>query len=75
LQLSSTKQAEAVTRSDIHDVQVIFQHGTPGAVCIRETEDGPDICIPKSQCEIEALDSTDLRRGCIATLTARRNAP
>lgn len=57
-------------RSDLHDIAVIFQHQTERAVCIRETERGPDIWLPKSACEIEARDGGDLRRGCIAILTA-----
>lgn len=58
-------------RSDIHDIDVIFQHQTERAVCIRETEGGDDIWLPKSSCEIEAKDGGDLGRGCVATLTAR----
>lgn len=56
-------------RSDLHDLTVIFQHRTDRAVCIRETEDGKDVWIPLSQCEIEGRDG-DLSRGCVATLTA-----
>lgn len=56
-------------RSDLVDLTVIFQHQTDRAVCIRETEDGKDVWIPLSQCEIEAKDG-DLARGCVAVLTA-----
>jgi len=62
-----------MTRSDIHDLTVIYQHATERAVCIRETEDSPAIWIPLSQCEIEARDKGDLRRGCIAILTAQES--
>lgn len=60
-------------KSDLHDVDVLFQHQTERAVCIRNDADGDDIWIPKSQCEIEAQDGGELRRGCIATLTAPEN--
>lgn len=56
-------------RSNLHDITVIFQHQTELAVCIRETEDRPDVWFPKSEVEIEAADG-DLRRGCVARLTA-----
>ena len=32
-----------MTRSDLADLQVIYQTRTERAVCIRETEDGPDV--------------------------------
>jgi len=57
-------------RSDIYDLEVIYQHQTERAVCVREIEDGPDIWIPLSLCEI-AAKTGDLRRGCIAILTAQ----
>lgn len=57
-------------RSDLHDIDVIFQHRTERAVCIRETEDGPDVWIPLSRCEIAPSRGGWLRRGGIATLTA-----
>ena len=63
-----------MTRSDIHEVEVIYQTQTDRAVCVRETEDGPDIWIPLSLCEI-APSETDLlgglSRGRVATLTAQ----
>lgn len=60
-----------MTRSDIYDIEVIFQHTTDRAVCVRETEVGPDVWGPLSLCEIAARDGGDLRRGCIALLTSR----
>lgn len=53
-------------KSDLVDISVQFQHQTEAAVCIRETEDGPDIWIPKSRCEIQ---QTDPRRGHYVLLT------
>ncbi|TNF19178.1 MAG: hypothetical protein EP318_15600 [Rhodobacteraceae bacterium] len=53
-------------KSNIIDLSVQFQHQTDGAVCIREAEDGPDIWIPKSRCEI---DPADPARGQTITLT------
>lgn len=60
-------------RSDLQDIEVIFQHQTGRAVCVREIEDGPDIWIPLSQCEIAPKDGDllgGLSRGRIAILTA-----
>lgn len=57
-------------RSDLHDLAVIFQHRTPAAVCVRETEDSADAWFPLSAVEIEAQDGGHLRRGCVAILTA-----
>jgi len=53
-------------KSDIVEISVQFQHQTDDAVCVRETEDGPDIWIPKSRCEIL---QTDPRRGHYILLT------
>jgi hypothetical protein len=39
-------------KSNIIDIDVQFRHQTDGAVCVGETEDGPDIWIPHSRCEI-----------------------
>lgn len=47
-------------RPDIVEITVQFQHQTENAVCVRAIEDGPDIWVPKSRCEI--LQS-DPRRG------------
>ena len=57
-------------RSDIYDLEVIYQHQTERAVCIREIEDGPDVWIPLSLCEI-ATKTGDLHRGCVTILTAQ----
>ncbi|WP_347311403.1 hypothetical protein [Defluviimonas sp. SAOS-178_SWC] len=60
-------------RSDLHDIEVIFQHRTERAVCIRETEGSKDIWIPLSQCEIAPKEKDllgGLSRGRIAVLTA-----
>lgn len=42
--------------SEVVDLSVQFITQTEKAVCIREVEDGPDIWIPKAQCEIEQTD-------------------
>lgn len=55
-----------MTRSNIIDISVQFQHQTEDAVCVRAVEDGPDIWIPKSRCEIQ---QTDPRRGHYVLLT------
>jgi len=56
-----------MARSNIHDISVQFRHQTEAAVCIRETEDGGDIWIPKSRCEIDPPTPT---RGQIITLSS-----
>lgn len=48
-----------MTRSNLLDLSVQFQTQTDAAVCVRTVEDGPDIWIPKSRCEI--LQSAPLR--------------
>lgn len=53
-------------KSDIVEISVQFQHQTESAVCVRETEGGSDVWIPKSRCEI--LQS-DPRRGHYILLT------
>lgn len=55
-----------MTRSDLADVQVIYQTSTERAVCVRETEDGPDVWLPLSEVEIEPLSP---RRRDVVTLT------
>ena len=45
-----------MSKSSLVDLSVQFITQTEKAVCIREVEDGPDIWIPKSQCEIEQTD-------------------
>lgn len=57
-------------KSDLIDLNVIFQTQTERAVCIRTEEDGRDIWIPKSQCQIEPCEGDELRRGELAMLTA-----
>ena len=56
-----------MAKSNIHDVSVQFQHQTAAAICIRETEGGDDIWLPKSRCEI---DPSYPSRGQIVTLTS-----
>lgn len=53
-------------KSDLTDIEVIFQHATERAVCVRSDEDGDDVWIPLSVCEVEG----DKRRGQVVTLTA-----
>ena len=53
-------------KSDIVEISVQFQHQTEAAVCVKAVEDGPDIWIPKSRCEIL---QTDPRRGHYVLLT------
>lgn len=53
-------------RSGIIEISVQFQHQTDAAVCIRAVEDGPDIWVPKSRCEVL---QTDPRRGHYILLT------
>jgi hypothetical protein len=52
-------------KSDMIDVDVIFQTVTARAVCVREAEDSPDVWLPLSQVEIDG----DERRGEVVTLT------
>jgi len=53
-------------KSDLTDIEVIFQHATDRAVCVRAEERGEDVWIPLSVCEVEG----DRRRGGVVTLTA-----
>lgn len=41
-------------RSNLHDIEVIYQHATERAVCVRAAEDAEDVWFPLSQVEIEA---------------------
>ena len=50
-----------MTRSDLADIQVIYQTRTERAVCIRETEDGPDVWLPMSADQGPWLRTTELR--------------
>lgn len=54
-------------KSDLIDVNVIFVSSTEKAYCIKETEDGDKIWLPKSQCEI---DGDEVMFKNIITLTA-----
>ena len=56
-------------RSDVIDVEVIYQTETDRAVCVREDDGDDDIWLPLSQVEIERKDGGELRRGCVAVLT------
>ena len=53
-------------KSDIVEISVQFQHQTDSAVCVRVVEDGTDIWIPKTRCEIL---QTDPRRSHYILLT------
>ena len=60
-------------KSDLIDIEVIYQHATERAVCVREHETSPDIWIPLSLCEISPREqdlACGLSRGRVATLTA-----
>ena len=57
-------------KSDLHDVKAIFQVQTPKAVCIKASEDGADIWMPKSMCEFEPEEP---RRGDLVTITAKES--
>lgn len=54
-------------KSNLHDIEVQFQHQTDGAVCVRSEEDGPDVWVPKSRCEIYPQTPV---RGQFVTLTS-----
>jgi hypothetical protein len=56
-----------MSRSNIEDVRVQFQHQTEAAVCVRANEAGADLWIPKSVCEI---NPSEPMRGQIVTLTS-----
>ena len=53
-------------KSNLVDVSVQFQHQTEKAICFRDEEDGDDLWIPKSQCE---MLQTDPVRGHYVLLT------
>ena len=57
-------------RPQVHDLEVIFQHATERAVCVRAAEDTEDVWLPLSLVEIEPRDGGALLRGCVAVLTA-----
>jgi hypothetical protein len=54
-------------RSNIIELEVIYQTETEGAVCFREHETGSDIWIPKSRCEVYSLNPVRGRPVSIAT--------
>ena len=53
-------------KSNLHDIEAIYQHATARAVCVRADEDSEDVWIPLSMCEVDG----DRRRGGVVTLTA-----
>lgn len=60
-------------KSDLHDIEVIFQTATDRAICVRQQGDERDIWIPLSLCEIDGDLSDPFRRpqrGDTVTLTA-----
>lgn len=61
-------------KSDLIDITVQLPHETDRAVCVRETEDGPDIWLPLSQCEIAPCEADllgGLARGRVAILAGQ----
>ncbi len=59
-------------RSDLSDVDVIYQTETESAVCVNAYEGSPDVWIMKRDCEFAHRDGADtpVRRRSIVTLTA-----
>lgn len=58
-----------MTRSNLIDIQVIYQTRTDRAVCVRETEGSPDVWLPWSEVEIYRDGKADPFRGEVVTLT------
>ena len=58
-----------MTRSDLADLSVIYQTSTERAVCVRETEDSPDVWLPLSEVEFYRDDEARPFRGDVVTLT------
>ena len=58
-----------MTPSDLADIQVIYQTRTERAVCVRETEDSPDVWLPLSEVEFYRDDEARPVRGDVVTLT------
>lgn len=58
-----------MTRSDLADIQVIYQTRTERAVCVREVEDSPDIWFPLADVEVYRDDDLPPSRGEVVTLT------
>ena len=65
-----------MTTRALHSISVLYQTRTDRGVCIRETEDGPDIWLPRAETVIEgttrSLFGADAppARGAVVTLTA-----
>ena len=53
-------------KSNLCDIEVIYQTETERAYCIREDERSESTWLPKSECEIDGA----LERGMVVTLTA-----
>lgn len=53
-------------KSNLCDMEVIFQIETERAICIREDERSGDTWLPKAECEIDG----ERVRGGVVTLTA-----
>ena len=60
-------------RSDLHDIEVQYQHRTERAVCVRPYEGAADVWLPLSDVEIAPRAGGPLRRGHVAVLTAPEN--
>lgn len=58
-----------MTRSTLIDLTVIYQTATERAVCIRETDDGPDVWLPFVEVEVYRDDEATPMRGDVVTLT------
>ena len=60
-------------RSDLHDIEVIYQTATDRGVCVRADEGADDVWLPLAQVEIAPRAGGPLRRGHVAVLTAPEN--
>lgn len=58
-----------MTRSNLIDLSVIYQTRTERAVCVRETEESPDVWLPLSEVEVYRDDELPPRRHDVVTLT------
>ena len=58
-----------MTRSTLIDLQVIYQTRTERAVCVRETEDSPDVWLPMSAVEVYRDDELPPSRVDVVTLS------
>jgi hypothetical protein len=59
-------------RSNIADVEVLYQTQTAKAVCVKEEEGGKDIWLPLSQCEVGEAHGQPLVRGVVCIITAEQ---